>query len=232
MSTLCERMNLALDEVRKKDPSKSKTGLAKACNVRAASVSDWFSGKTKSLSFESAVAAAMYLDVSTVWLASGEGEMHSRTVEAFDEYDEFDDDEFVEIPEYRASCSAGPGCPVIYEEISDSIKARYRRSWFQARGINPNNCKRFKVHGTSMEPFLWDGDTILVDCSPQDVISGKTYAFMLYGEMRVKVLYPLLLGLLVRSLNPDVPDEKLNHEELETFILIGRVRDRSGDGML
>lgn len=231
MTDLYERMEKALKEARERDPTKSKTGLASACKVRPASVSDWFNGKTKSLSFENANAAAAYLGVNSIWLATGEGDMHSRSVAAFDEYDEIDD-EFVEIPEYSATCSAGPGSSVMYEEMTDSTKARYRRSWFQERQINPENCKRFKVHGSSMEPFLWDGDTILVDCTPQEIISGRVYAFMLYGEMRVKVLYPMLQGLLVRSLNGDVPDEKLRPDELETFVLIGRVRDRSGDGML
>ena len=38
--------------------------------------------------------------------------------------------------------------------------------------------------------------------------------------------------LLVKSLNPDVPDETLGEEDLDTFQLIGRVRDRSGDAKL
>lgn len=233
MSTLSERMQLALDEAKVDAPHKSKAGLAKAANVRAASVTDWFNGKTKTLSYENAVNAAAYLDVNARWLASGEGDMHSPSVEAFDEYDDCDDDDFVEIPEYEAKCAAGEKCAVYYEELKDSIKARYRRSWFQARQINPNNCRRFKVHGTSMEPFIWDGDTILVDCTPQPILGGKTYAFMLRGDMRVKMLYPLMKGqLLVKSLNPDVPDETLGDEDLGTFELIGRVRDRSGDGKL
>ncbi len=233
MSTLSERMQLALEEAKLSAPYKSKAGLAKAAEVRPASVTDWFNGRTKNLSYDSAVKAADYLGVSARWLANGEGEMHSPSVVAFDDGDDIDDDDFVEIPEYEARCAAGDKCAVYYEELKDSIKARYRRSWFQARQINPDNCRRFKVHGTSMEPFIWDGDTILVDCAPQQILSGKTYAFMLHGDMRVKMLYPLMKGqLLVKSLNPDVPDETLGDEDLNTFELIGRVRDRSGDGKL
>ena len=233
MTTLAERMNMALEHAQESAPYKSKAGLAKAANVRPASVTDWFKGRTKSLAFESAVKAADYLDVNATWLANGVGEMLSPSVEAFDEDDELDDDEFVEIPEYEVRCGAGAEHTIYYEELKDSIKARYRRSWFQARQINPNNCKRFKVHGTSMEPFIWDGDTILVDCTPREILSGKVYAFMLHGGMRVKMLYPLMRGqLLVKSLNPDVPDETLGDEDLDTFQLIGRVRDRSGDGKL
>lgn len=233
MSTLAERMKLALDEAQKAAPHKSKAGLARAAGVRAASVTDWFNGKTKSLTYGNAIQAAAYLDVSAQWLASGEGNMHSPSVEAFDEDDALDEDEFVEIPEFEARFAAGERNAVYFEEVTESIKARYRRSWFQARQINPNNCRRFKVRGTSMEPFIWDGDTILVDCTPQPILGGKTYAFMLNGDMRVKILYPLMSGkLLVKSLNPDVPDETLDENQLDGFQLIGRVRDRSGDGML
>lgn len=232
MSTLAERFSDALASAKEKAPYKNKAGLGRACGVTASSVTDWFSGRVKSLNFEVAGKAAAYLNVNARWLASGIGEMHSASVQAFDDDDVLDDD-FVEIPEYEAKCAAGERCAVYFEELKDSVKARYRRSWFQARQINPDNCRRFKVHGTSMEPFIWDGDTILVDCTPQQIIGGKTYAFMLHGDMRVKMLYPLMKGqLLVKSLNPDVPDETLGDEDLDTFELIGRVRDRSGDGKL
>lgn len=140
---------------------------------------------------------------------------------------------YLEVSAQWLANGSGERCAVYFEELKDSVKARYRRSWFQARQINPDNCRRFKVHGTSMEPFIWDGDTILVDCTPQQIMGGKTYAFMLHGDMRVKMLYPLMKGqLLVKSLNPDVPDETLGSDDLDTFELIGRVRDRSGDAKL
>ena len=233
MSTLAERMAISFKEIQTTNPSKTKAGLARAAGVTPSSVSDWFNGRTKQLRFDVANRAAAYLEVSAQWLANGSGEMHSPSVVAFDEYDELNDDDFVEIPEYEAKCAAGERCAVYFEELKDSVKARYRRSWFQARQINPDNCRRFKVHGTSMEPFIWDGDTILVDCTPQQIMGGKTYAFMLHGDMRVKMLYPLMKGqLLVKPLNPDVPDETLGSDDLDTFELIGRVRDRSGDAKL
>lgn len=231
-STLSARLTEALDEAKEKDPPKSKSGLAKFCGVRPSTVTDWFSGKTRGITGEAGPKAAEYLCVSTRWLLSGTGEKHSTSVVAFDNADDFDDDDWVQIPEFQARCAAGDGQEVLFDEITSSTPAPYRRSWFQSRQINPDNCKRFKVRGTSMEPYIWDGDTILVDCSPQPILSGKTYAFMLNGEMRVKILHPLIRGgYVVQSVNPDVPEERLTDGDLETFRLIGRVRDRSGDGM-
>ena len=99
MASLAERMASALADAQDKDPHKSQAGLARACGIKTPSVSGWFTGKTKTLTFENAIKAAAYLGVSTEWLATGEGDMHSSSVVAVDEYDDLDDDDVVRIPE-------------------------------------------------------------------------------------------------------------------------------------
>lgn len=232
MNTLAERFGAALNHARISSPHKNKIGLAKACNVRPSTVTSWFNGDTKVVGSESAIKAATYLGVSSNWLISGVGEMVSQPMFVYDDHQTVDENEYVLIPEYRVSCSAGNGCTLYFEELTDAVKVPYKRSWFQQRQINPEDCKRFAVHGTSMEPVIWDGDIILVDTAPQRIIAGKIYAFMMGEEMRVKRLYPLLNGSLkVQSINPEVPEETLTQDDLPTFALIGRVRDRTGDSM-
>ena len=158
-----------------------------------------------------------------------------RTYEGIENGDNLADSEFIIIPQYYVQASAGPGNEneIIFEEVKDPEGGFIKpRSWFQTHLINPDNCKTFLVHGDSMEPYLWDGDKILVDCSPEDIISGKVYVFMINGKMRVKVLRPLINGLLIRSFNHEIPDETLTANDLETFKLIGRVRDRAGNSWL
>lgn len=53
-STLSARLTEALDEAKEKDPTKSKSGLAKFCGVRPSTVTDWFSGKTRGITGEAA----------------------------------------------------------------------------------------------------------------------------------------------------------------------------------
>jgi SOS-response transcriptional repressor LexA len=67
---LKDRLKLAMS-----DPKVSGTALARACKVAAPSVSEWLSGKTKSLSATNLLAAAKFLKVSPDWLASGIGQM-------------------------------------------------------------------------------------------------------------------------------------------------------------
>lgn len=238
MGTLAERVAEALEQAQAIAPYKNKAGLAKHCGIRPSSVTDWFSGKTKTIGYKHAILAAEYLQVSASWLADGTGDMKSpsvRTYEGIENGGTLVDSEFVIIPQYHVQASAGPGNEneIIFEEVKDPEGGFIKpRSWFQTHLINPDNCKTFLVHGDSMEPYLWDGDKILVDCSPGDIISGKVYVFMINGKMRVKVLRPLINGLLIRSFNPEIPDETLTANDLETFKLIGRVRDRAGHSWL
>lgn len=56
-------------------PKGSQAGLMRACKVSNASVSNWFSGKTKSIEGLNLLRAAEYLGVRPLWLAAGEGPM-------------------------------------------------------------------------------------------------------------------------------------------------------------
>lgn len=70
MSSLADRLSKAFDPA-----IHSKADLARSAGVKAPSVSDWFTGDTKSLKAAPLVKAAMYLGVSPLWLATGEGPM-------------------------------------------------------------------------------------------------------------------------------------------------------------
>lgn len=74
MTTLKDRLAAAFD------PSKhSQAELSRAARVSTASVSDWFSGETKTLKAEPLLRAAAYLGVSPYWLGMGEGPMRTNT---------------------------------------------------------------------------------------------------------------------------------------------------------
>lgn len=70
-STLKQRMALALQE----SPYEGGSELARAIGITAASVSDWLTGKTKSMKSETATKAARVLQVNALWLSTGEGPM-------------------------------------------------------------------------------------------------------------------------------------------------------------
>lgn len=236
MSSFTERLSEAFAYATQLNPRITKKGLANACGISSPAVSAWFSGATKKISVPNLVAASKYLGVSERWLANGVGEMIESNVKVVDDSSEIDESEYVRIPEYSISFEGGDGTEgesITYDEIKDASDSYYSRDFFISRHINPEKCKVFRVRGDSMEPLICDGDRILVDCSPQEIISGKIYAFAMNGKLRVKYLSPLLKGgYLVRSHNTAFEDEVLQDDELNSFVLIGRVRDRSGGSFL
>lgn len=70
-STLSER----LKEAMKGPPKITGRALAKACGISAPSVSDWLTGKSKSMVGPNLIAAAELLKVRAKWLAEGVGPM-------------------------------------------------------------------------------------------------------------------------------------------------------------
>lgn len=71
METLAERLKHAMMG----PPKVTQAALARACMVSPPSVSDWISGKTKSLDGVNLLRAASFLNVRPRWLAEGRGPM-------------------------------------------------------------------------------------------------------------------------------------------------------------
>lgn len=224
-TTLAERLKLALEK-----SGKTQRALAQFCNTSTAAVNYWLSGKTKELAASNAIKAAIFLGVSTEWLTTGKGNMNDGSVSALHDEDDVPTG-FIEIPEYRVECGCGDRATPTFEEVSDAKRAVYRVDWFVDHAVSAKNCRRLKVTGDSMAPILFDGDSILCDCAPQQIVSGKIYAFCFGDSVRVKRLYTKLNGgLTVHSENPQEKDEEISPEEMSQFYLIGRVIDRSGSG--
>ncbi|SDQ72425.1 hypothetical protein SAMN04490192_2911 [Pseudomonas lundensis] len=74
MRTLQERLKLAMAG----PPKVTQAALARACGIRAPSVNDWISGKTKTIEGQNLLIAADYLKVLPMWLATGKGPMRKE----------------------------------------------------------------------------------------------------------------------------------------------------------
>lgn len=224
-SDLKSRMAEALEA-----SGKTKSELARFCGVSQPSVTAWLNGKTKSLDAGSALKASMFLGVSALWLATGKGEKTAGALTISDA--EPAPDGFIEVPEYEISFGAGDCAAPTYEETTETRRSLYREDWLRSQGVKPQDCRRFRVHGDSMIPILYDGDKILCDCRHgQKIISGKIYVFCFGDSVRVKRLYAKLNGsIVVHSENPaeQPQDETISADELDRFLLVGRVIERSG----
>lgn len=238
MSTYGSRLKAALER-----KNKTKTDLAKAIGRTPQAIGQVINGTTKALTAENNSLAAIYLEVNPNWLATGEGEMLAasssaplgKPVRAHDDEEPLPD-AYIQIPETEVRFAAGNGRTALFDEVLNSVPRTYRRDWFTKEGINPAHAHCFKVHGESMEPFLYDGDSVLVNLGETQVLSGRVYALRYGDELRIKRVYRKLDGsLILHSDNPAfVPrDEEVPAEAVEQHIsIIGRVRDKSGRGGL
>ncbi|ELY1706692.1 helix-turn-helix transcriptional regulator, partial [Acinetobacter baumannii] len=85
MNTLAERLRYAMEVL---PPKKIKgVELARAVGVKPPSVSDWLSGKSKTMEGENLLRASKFLNVNPSWLASGTGEIQSSTKDKFKQLD-------------------------------------------------------------------------------------------------------------------------------------------------
>lgn len=199
--------------------------------LTTAAISQYKTGKILTLNAMAAQKIADALGVNVEWLVTGEGNMIKPNIISLDNADS---DKlpagFVQIPEYKICFGAGEAEEPTYEEIQDCVPAYFRSSFFSDRGINPKNCKRFKVIGDSMIPLINSGDYITVDCTPQDYIeNNQIYALVFDHSLRVKRLIKSFKTLTIRSDNPIYPDEVLTLEEAAQMIhIIGKVIERSG----
>lgn len=205
--------------------------LSNLTGLTTAAISQYKTGKILTLNAMAAQKIADALGVNVEWLVTGEGNMIKPNIISLDNADS---DKlpagFVQIPEYKICFGAGEAEEPTYEEIQDCVSAYFRSSFFSDRGINPKNCRRFKVIGDSMIPLINSGDYITVDCTPQDYIeNNQIYALVFDHSLRVKRLIKSFKTLTIRSDNQIYPDEVLTLEEAAQMIhIIGKVIERSG----
>lgn len=76
LNTLAQRLRYAMEIL----PTKKIKGVevARAVGVKPPSVSDWLSGKSKTMEGENLLKVAKYLDVNPIWLATGKGKIHEN----------------------------------------------------------------------------------------------------------------------------------------------------------
>ena len=228
---------------RRKELGLTQQNIADIWGIKSVNVSDWERGKGMPEAARlGALAKRLGMNISELMgeaaprldtTGSADGSRGASHVSARHPDDPRGDD-VVYVPESRIEFAAGNGRNAMYELIEDEEPASYRLSWFQKNGINPDRVRRFRVSGESMEPMLFDRDTILVNTDEVNIIDGKMYAIRYDDELRVKYLFRKLDGTLtLRSVNPLFKDEEVPPQLASEHIsVIGRVRDRSGTGGL
>lgn len=137
------------------------------------------------------------------------------------------------IDRYNLKFEAGSG-HIQWEIEKESEPHTYSLRYLQEQSIKPQNARRVKVSGDSMEPTLYDGDSALIDVGDTAVRDGKVYVLRYGDGFRIKRLLKRFDGSIVLvSDNKKYPEEVVTEQQAAQFItILGRVRDRSGSGGL
>jgi phage repressor protein C with HTH and peptisase S24 domain len=238
--SLQERINQLFEE----NPDKSQSDLSRFVGVSRATVSDWRSGKTKSINSENAFKTGTFFNVSPEWLVTGKDRLRPQKPEplslpapverkieanavwmgAFDVWDSdtpLDDDE-VALPFFReVKLAAGNGISEVQE--NHGCKLRFSKSTLRKQSVDADHAACVTVSGNSMEPVLPDGCTIGIDTSKKTITNGKVYAIDHNGELRVKMLYNLPGGgIRLRSFNhAEWPDE--HYQDATGIRILGQI---------
>ena len=210
----------------------SATRLAKMSGVAQPQITRILNGQPHNPLVSTVVALSRALQVPVTSLIPTE-----HTVQVVDSEEPVNTDAYVCVPDMKVSLSAGPGCEWLLEPEDQGAQVAYKRDFFIKKHVNPKNAFRMRVHGDSMYPYFFDGDTVLIEKYKEgdQIRSGRIYAFSFAGELRVKRLRVRMDGkMAIESENSAAYHEEL--VPLDEFFsrakIIGRVIDRSGGSFL
>lgn len=155
---------------------------------------------------------ARVLKVSAQWLTDGSG----------DPFAEEKDADYIAIRHIDAKVTAGIYGATSNAEPEDGEPVMIQRSWAQRRGFNPSRLFAIRVSGSSMEPGIHAGDSVVINTSDIDPSDGAVFAVNYEGEAVIK--------RLTRDggawwLDSDNPDKARHPRKLcsNASIIIGRV---------
>jgi phage repressor protein C with HTH and peptisase S24 domain len=195
--------------------------LARGMGVTYQAVKRVLDGLSKSFSAENNAKAAGFLQVSPDWLATGQGSMELSRPDPV-EIELENNPDYPAIRRVRFKLSAGVtgfGVDPI-DEVGNPLA--FRKDWYERRGFRPKDLLATTVSNGSMEPGLYDGDTVIVNTAQTQPRDGVVFAVNYEGEMVVKRLIRDDGQWWLSSDNPDQRryPRKVCHEGVK---LIGEV---------
>ncbi len=174
--------------------------LARQAEVSRASVSDWLSGKTKTLNPEVAQRLERKSGFNAIWLATGQGNRKALTTA---EPVAPSAGDYLPIRRVKLKLSAGISGFAIEVLNGELAPIFFARKWFEAHGFKPEKLLAIQVEGRSMESTVFDGDWVVVNTADTEVRDGKVYALNYEGEPAIKCLISDGERWIATSDNPD-----------------------------
>lgn len=172
----------------------------------------------KALSFDaSEVSSRLLSTVASVQQDRIQPSVKLGSIETWDDETPLDDDEVYVPFLHEVELAAGSGRFAIEESANSRL--RFNKKDLRHNGVQFSNAKCVKVGGNSMVPVLRDGATVGVNVgknSLSDIVDGEMYAINHNGQLRVKQVYRIPIGIRLRSFNRDEhPDEDYTFQQIQ-----------------
>lgn len=214
-----ERIRSKLDEL-----GMNQADLANRVGVSKATITFWLRGD-HGLKADNLMKLAAALGCSPTWLQTGKGP-EGKTKDGSPSTADY-----VLIPHYDAKAACGDGYLNDHVEINGGLA--FRRDWIQSLGCKPEDLYVIYAQGESMEPYIFEGDIVLIDTASVEPKDRQVYAVRRpSGEISIKRLVQQVAGgWIVRSDNQDknnYPDEPVTEAVLHDIPILGRVIWRGG----
>lgn len=113
--------------------------------------------------------------------------------------------------------SAGAGAENVVVEPKGALA--FRRDWLRSKGVRASQLIVADIVGDSMEPTLFDGDTVVFDTAVHEVRSDDIYLFDLEGRLFVKRLRrkPGKLIEVISDNREHYPPFELTEDQAEAY---------------
>lgn len=196
----------------------SRKQAAEAAKVGLSSLHRWIAGEGMP-AFNSLALLASAVGVSLDWIASGRGEMYPAEGQVAQAGD---DGVYAYVPLYDARISQGHGAWSDGARILTMLA--FTKYSLHKKGLIASQLAAVRVDGDSNEPFLKDGDTVMVDLS-RNLIQGEAFYVIRLDDL----LYAKRLqrdldgGVRVISANTAYPAINVPADRLERLQVVGRV---------
>ena len=131
-------------------------------------------------------------------------------------------DEFALIPGYRVQVSAGHGAITPDGEEPCRYLA-FRRKWLKWRGFSEKDLVIVWCKGESMEPAIYNNDTLVVHTGQTKPVDGGIYVLRNHDQLWVKRIQSQPNAWLLLSDNHLYPPMTIPKDEQHNFQVVGKV---------
>lgn len=206
----------------RKQAKLSQSALAQKVGMSQSALSELETGESSGTTLLASLAAA--LGVNALWLETGKGPAlgtHLSVVPTATPPDEpafASDSPFIEdampvsvgdepnlVPVRMVTLKLRAGFSGFETEpdLVDGGQSSIPMDVLQKLRLDTNNLIALRVHGTSMEPLMFEDDVIIINTADRKPVSREVYAINWNGEACVKMLVHRGGSWYLHSINPD-----------------------------